>query len=647
MEKIVGKVIGNTTSTPMAVPDWLQTDENKADFIKNKPDIDGTLKTVRDDITNLQISLDTKASADTVDAMAREVTETSEEVSKISSDVLGLSNEVRKVVSESSGKEMTANKSTTITSSDIKYPTSKAVKDYVDVIFDDLEGRLLEKESITNKVTDIDNDANNRSFPTTKAVKDYVDDEVANHSNNMSKHVTDEERERWNDKYSQGYIDEELALKEDAANKANVINETANSTSYPTTKAVREYVDAQIPGNTANALKGSASGNPLTITDISPIEHLMKTKIYSKNLFNYKAFVDYCKNVGGTGGNESVKYLSEECFSYVNYRSNTSVFFAIDGVQENTQYTFTFEYAFDYQDNESYSVPAFRVTYTDGTYDDLGRVAYRDEFTRFVFTTGANKTIQGIKVLGFSRQATIYVKKDMQIEEGTASTESVPHVATTPLIVSGKNLLDAFGRTSSSFTKYDATTARNFNYGKYYVGLSVLNASQPGVVTAELVDGVWNITSTVGGYGVSYPVKVLPNTQYKCSGNAEGSLAVSFYDVDGVYIGRDTKTSPSFVTPENCVTAVVGLLASTKNTTQQFSNIQLEIGTTATEYEPFVKMTEYTADETGVVNGLNSVYPTTVLHCNRGITIESEYNRDINKVIANLENAILTLGGST
>ena len=98
MEKIVGKVIGNTTSTPMAVPDWLQTDENKADFIKNKPDIDGTLKTVRDDITNLQTSLDTKASAESVDAMAREVNESSEDVLKLTADVLGLSNEVRKVV---------------------------------------------------------------------------------------------------------------------------------------------------------------------------------------------------------------------------------------------------------------------------------------------------------------------------------------------------------------------------------------------------------------------------------------------------------------------------------------------------------------------------------------------------------------------
>ena len=33
------KVIGNPTTTPMAIPDWNQTDERKADYIKNKPEI--------------------------------------------------------------------------------------------------------------------------------------------------------------------------------------------------------------------------------------------------------------------------------------------------------------------------------------------------------------------------------------------------------------------------------------------------------------------------------------------------------------------------------------------------------------------------------------------------------------------------------
>lgn len=39
----MAKIIGNTTATPYPRPDWNQTDEAKADFIKNKPDIGPTV----------------------------------------------------------------------------------------------------------------------------------------------------------------------------------------------------------------------------------------------------------------------------------------------------------------------------------------------------------------------------------------------------------------------------------------------------------------------------------------------------------------------------------------------------------------------------------------------------------------------------
>lgn len=35
----MAKIIGNTTATPTPVADWDQTDNKKADYIKNKPTI--------------------------------------------------------------------------------------------------------------------------------------------------------------------------------------------------------------------------------------------------------------------------------------------------------------------------------------------------------------------------------------------------------------------------------------------------------------------------------------------------------------------------------------------------------------------------------------------------------------------------------
>ena len=33
----MAKIIGGTTTTPMRISDWNQTDPNRADYIKNKP----------------------------------------------------------------------------------------------------------------------------------------------------------------------------------------------------------------------------------------------------------------------------------------------------------------------------------------------------------------------------------------------------------------------------------------------------------------------------------------------------------------------------------------------------------------------------------------------------------------------------------
>lgn len=67
---------------------------------------------------------------------------------------------------------------------------------------------------------------------------------------------------------------------------------------------------------------------------------------------------------------------------------------------------------------------------------------------------------------------------------------------------------------------------------------------------------------------------------------------------------------------------------------------QLEIGATATEYEPYITPTEYIPTADGTVNGVTSIYPNTTLTTDMdGISIDCKYNRDINKAFAALEAA--------
>lgn len=70
---------------------------------------------------------------------------------------------------------------------------------------------------------------------------------------------------------------------------------------------------------------------------------------------------------------------------------------------------------------------------------------------------------------------------------------------------------------------------------------------------------------------------------------------------------------------------------------------QLEIGSTATEYESYITPTEYIPTADGTVNSVTSLYPNTTLTTDtEGVIINCKYNRDINKAFAALEAALVT-----
>lgn len=67
----MAKIIGNTTATPNPRPDWNQTDETKADFIKNKPSIGAIAK--KDEITKTDLTSDVQASLDKADTAIQSI----------------------------------------------------------------------------------------------------------------------------------------------------------------------------------------------------------------------------------------------------------------------------------------------------------------------------------------------------------------------------------------------------------------------------------------------------------------------------------------------------------------------------------------------------------------------------------------------
>ena len=69
-------------------------------------------------------------------------------------------------------------------------------------------------------------------------------------------------------------------------------------------------------------------------------------------------------------------------------------------------------------------------------------------------------------------------------------------------------------------------------------------------------------------------------------------------------------------------------------------------GVTNYDYE-FYNRADYNPNTDGTVNGVTSLYPnTTLMSDTDGVLIDCEYNRDINKAFAELQQAIISLGGN-
>ena len=169
-------------------------------------------------------------------------------------------------------------------------------------------------------------------------------------------------------------------------------------------------------------------------------------------------------------------------------------------------------------------------------------------------------------------------------------------------------------------------------------------------VSFYLPDGLEGKTLTICGDWVA-------------SGSNKGCLRVEWCGSDGTVFGttivlvQQSGKSASFKVPkkpEGAEYLVLLVYSNLDGTTEvgdtvEYTNIQIEIGTEATPYKPFVDVATakvivndtdtYPINADGTVDGVTSIYPTTTLVVDtEGVTLDVEYNRDINKAIAELLN---------
>lgn len=356
-----------------------------------------------------------------------------------------------------------------------------------------------------------------------------------------------------------------------------------------------------IANSLSNAVKGKVTGEILRIDDISPIPHSLKIRAESKNLidFNQIQNVGYAEPtiiengfrlVGGYyAGIKNIHVLPNTKY-YLSYTTDN-----ISGTTKNVDV---------FSDNNTSS----KITsFTNGTggYFDSGDC----NIVMIAFYASASNTSGTVEFT------------NIQLEYGTQSTEYKPYVDISDVTVrrSGKNSID--------YTQVVKTSNS--------------------VVT--LIDNGFVVE---GGYCRIANIPVAPNTDYYLSFTTECLVGNTKYvnvTGGGTYLAQISNgLGKTFNSGNNtAINANFYSSTSTESGKVKFTNIQFELGTQQTEYEPYVPVTEATVSDDGIVEGLTSIYPNTVLVTDsENVTLECEYNRDLNKVINNIIDAVISLGGN-
>mgnify|MGYP002768556103 CR=1 FL=1 len=160
------------------------------------------------------------------------------------------------------------------------------------------------------------------------------------------------------------------------------------------------------------------------------------------------------------------------------------------------------------------------------------------------------------------------------------------------LIATTKNLL-SYSETPAGFAEADweNTNPRDLSEGVWYVATSANNYSIKSTVTDYRIErNLLYINVAQAAYGLSRAFKCNPGEVYNISVKGKGNiqLGVGFFDMSGNYLSYADRnaSSLSFTTPTNCKWFWVNFAASQNNSKIYFRDIQLEKGSSPTDYVP-------------------------------------------------------------
>lgn len=384
----------------------------------------------------------------------------------------------------------------------------------------------------------------------------------------------------------------------------------------------------------ANAVKGYLSGAVVFADDVSPVEHNPVVRVHGKNL------IDTSKIEVQTSDNIYISAVGE------GYIEITTVAGYVSNGHRQT-YVKLKNLCPQMVANRSYVLNAE----TESTLEmaHLRDVDYFVYFGKpFVVTDEMLESylaFYGLDTRNNTTGGTCRIS-NIQIEEGTVATDYEPYINPSTVTVSrcGKNFWHSrdltYPRTVSGVTiNYDPVSqiytfnGTSTSPGDIYTvpnGADIMhiNAGETWTLKVEVMGG--NIDGVATSSGKMSPLV-----------NTAGYTNTIHANTEALYVTK-TYTEAADITKMYFYVYASGIV---------FNNfkcrIQFEPNSKPTDFEKFKDLSEYIPTADGTVSGVTSISPSmTILTDTAGAIVECEYNRDTNKVIDKLINAITALGGT-
>ena len=359
----------------------------------------------------------------------------------------------------------------------------------------------------------------------------------------------------------------------------------------------------------ANALRGSASGATVKLSDVAPNEHTVGVKVRSKNLFdkdNANIIIGYpdAENVINPAPTTRSVYIP--CTPNTTYTVSKTV-------------TARFNVAF------ADVLPASGVTVT-------GRIQNNTAASiTATSSTDSKYIVVWVYHSGYDTSITLdEILATLQIEFGSVTTAYLPYISdltSVSVTRSGKNLIPY------PYVSPNGTVINGITWT--YTSDGTLIADGTATENSNFV--IVNVNNAISVAGQKVILSGCPDNG--------GLNKYGIYYYDTVTSQFDYGEGVAFI--PNGVVTITARVYKGETVTNIMFKPQLEFGAIATAYEPYKTPTEYTPTADGTVSGVTSLYPTTTLMTDtEGTIIDAEYNRDINKAFAELQQAIISLGGN-